>query len=182
MTHAGLFRATNVLKHYRGFALPTGERFRDWQERLLAHPAFRATCSTEELYIDSYERYVLCVDTHTHLRTLIDMHIIGRTRAWLRMLSMLGEVCLETKEIYVYATVAGGTEVNSSHCMYIHLKRSKYWITVPSEYNGHSTYLDHVVLHKQLCWPSCTVCCTLRMSSVETTISRSTQMLNGKPF
>ena len=52
----GLFRATNVLKHYRGFVLPEGERFRGYVERLLGHPAFKRTCSTEQLYLDSYER------------------------------------------------------------------------------------------------------------------------------
>ncbi|KAI0634950.1 glutathione S-transferase C-terminal-like protein [Trametes polyzona] len=52
-----IFRATNVLKHYRGFVLPEGERFRGYVERLLGHPAFKRTCSTEQLYLDSYERY-----------------------------------------------------------------------------------------------------------------------------
>jgi glutathione S-transferase len=59
MTVLGLLRASNVLKHYRGFSLPAGEKFNAWLGRLFAHPAFRATCSTEELYLDSYERYVL---------------------------------------------------------------------------------------------------------------------------
>jgi len=52
-----LFRAGNVLKHYRGFSLPSGEKFNAWLQRLLEHPAFKGTCSDEELYIDSYERY-----------------------------------------------------------------------------------------------------------------------------
>ncbi|EIN09107.1 glutathione S-transferase C-terminal-like protein [Punctularia strigosozonata HHB-11173 SS5] len=52
-----LFRATNVLHEYRGFEMPQGTRFRAWLERLFAHPAFAQTCSTRELYIDSYERY-----------------------------------------------------------------------------------------------------------------------------
>ncbi|KAI0330091.1 glutathione S-transferase C-terminal-like protein [Cubamyces sp. BRFM 1775] len=52
-----LFRATNVLKHYRGFVLPQGEQFRAYVERVVNHPAFRRTCSTEQLYLDSYERY-----------------------------------------------------------------------------------------------------------------------------
>lgn len=55
----GLFRATNVLKHYRGFEPPSGPKFNAWLERLFEHPAFKATCSTEELYLDSYERWVL---------------------------------------------------------------------------------------------------------------------------
>ncbi|KAH9855614.1 glutathione S-transferase C-terminal-like protein [Lenzites betulinus] len=52
-----LFRATNVLKHYRGFVLPEGERFRAYVDRVVNHPAFKRTCSTEQLYLDSYERY-----------------------------------------------------------------------------------------------------------------------------
>ncbi|KAI8985020.1 glutathione S-transferase [Trametes punicea] len=52
-----LFRATNVLKHYRGFVLPEGMQFRAYVDRVLKHPAFKRTCSTEELYLDSYERY-----------------------------------------------------------------------------------------------------------------------------
>jgi hypothetical protein len=52
----GLFRANNVLKHYRGFTLPAGTKFNSWLERLFDHPAFKATCSTEQLYLDSYER------------------------------------------------------------------------------------------------------------------------------
>ncbi|KAF8723462.1 hypothetical protein AX14_009245 [Amanita brunnescens Koide BX004] len=52
-----IFRATNVLKHYCGFELPQDDKFATWVRRLLAHPAFKATCSTEQLYFDSYERY-----------------------------------------------------------------------------------------------------------------------------
>ncbi|TFK43958.1 thioredoxin-like protein [Crucibulum laeve] len=52
-----LFRAKHVLTHYRGFELPQGKRFNEWLGRLFAHPAFAKTCSTEQLYLDSYERY-----------------------------------------------------------------------------------------------------------------------------
>ncbi|RPD79371.1 glutathione S-transferase C-terminal-like protein [Lentinus tigrinus ALCF2SS1-7] len=52
-----ILRATNVLTHYRDFVLPEGERFRGYVDRLLSHPAFKRTCSTEQLYLDSYERY-----------------------------------------------------------------------------------------------------------------------------
>ncbi|KAF8885770.1 hypothetical protein BD779DRAFT_1532367 [Infundibulicybe gibba] len=48
-----LYRAANVLKHYRGFEMPTGKKFNEWIERLFNHPAFKATCSTDELYLDS---------------------------------------------------------------------------------------------------------------------------------
>jgi len=52
-----MFRASIVLKHYRGFELPTGEKFSAWIRRLFEHPDFKKTCSTEQLYLDSYERY-----------------------------------------------------------------------------------------------------------------------------
>ncbi|TFK47528.1 glutathione S-transferase [Heliocybe sulcata] len=52
-----LFRATNVLKHYRAFSLPEGPKFEAYLKRLFDHPAFKATCSDEQLYLDSYERY-----------------------------------------------------------------------------------------------------------------------------
>ena len=38
--------------------MPHGERFDGWLERLFEHPSFKATCSTEQLYLDSYERSV----------------------------------------------------------------------------------------------------------------------------
>jgi glutathione S-transferase len=53
---SGLFRATNVLAHYRGFAFPEGEKTRAYLHRLLSYPAFKRTCSTEDLYLESYER------------------------------------------------------------------------------------------------------------------------------
>ncbi|KAJ3994404.1 hypothetical protein F5050DRAFT_1809623 [Lentinula boryana] len=52
-----LYRATNVLKHYRGFELPHGEKFDRWITKLFNHPNFKSTCNTEDLYLDSYERY-----------------------------------------------------------------------------------------------------------------------------
>ncbi|KAI0042811.1 glutathione S-transferase [Auriscalpium vulgare] len=52
-----IFRASNVLLHYRAFELPEDPKFRAWTQRLFAHPAFKATTSTEDLYVDSYERY-----------------------------------------------------------------------------------------------------------------------------
>jgi hypothetical protein len=36
--------------------MPAGEKFNAWLRRLFEHPAFKATCSTEDLYLDSYER------------------------------------------------------------------------------------------------------------------------------
>ncbi|KAF4619420.1 hypothetical protein D9613_004856 [Agrocybe pediades] len=52
-----LYRAKVVLTHYRGFQLPEGEMFNGWLARLFEHPKFKATCSTEQLYLDSYERF-----------------------------------------------------------------------------------------------------------------------------
>lgn len=52
----GLFRATNVLKHYRSFEMSSGARFDAYLHRLFNHPHFKVTCSTESLYLDSYER------------------------------------------------------------------------------------------------------------------------------
>lgn len=55
---AGMYRAQLVLKHYRGFEFPQGDKFNAWLRRLFTHPAFVATCSTDDLYLDSYERFV----------------------------------------------------------------------------------------------------------------------------
>jgi hypothetical protein len=86
----GLFRATNVLKYYRGFSFPPSKKFDNYLNKLFHHPAFRATCSTEQLYLDSYERYVRKLASG--LRALVfmfafsnkhtvDMLSIGRTPA-----------------------------------------------------------------------------------------------------
>jgi len=52
-----LFRPTNVLPQYRGFVVPSSQKFEAYMERLLNHPDVKKTCSTEALYLDSYERY-----------------------------------------------------------------------------------------------------------------------------
>jgi len=52
-----LYRSSNVLKYYRGFELPHNPKFDGWLDRLFNHSAFKSTCSTEDLYIDSYERH-----------------------------------------------------------------------------------------------------------------------------
>ncbi|KIK64604.1 hypothetical protein GYMLUDRAFT_220582 [Collybiopsis luxurians FD-317 M1] len=52
-----LYRSINVLKHYRGFQLPPGQKFNFWLNKLFEHPDFKRTCSTDDLYLDSYERY-----------------------------------------------------------------------------------------------------------------------------
>jgi glutathione S-transferase len=52
-----LFRATNVLKHYRALDMSSHGRVSEWIDRIIQNEHFAATCSEEGLYIDSYERY-----------------------------------------------------------------------------------------------------------------------------
>ncbi|EST07816.1 Glutathione S-transferase, N-terminal [Kalmanozyma brasiliensis GHG001] len=58
-----LFRATNVLRHFRGFEpekLLEGdvlERWNKWTGAVFGLDAFKATTSTDDLYLDSYVRY-----------------------------------------------------------------------------------------------------------------------------
>ncbi|KAF5364137.1 hypothetical protein D9756_000141 [Leucocoprinus leucothites] len=91
-----MYRAKLVLKHYRGFELPEGEKFNAWLKRLFEHQAVVATCSTDELYLDSYERQVdrlksfwpLC-----NLSNVLDMPSIAQTLVRWRMLSIPAEDC-----------------------------------------------------------------------------------------
>ena len=62
----GILRATNVLKHYRGFVWPENEALQAYVQKLLADPAVKRTCSTEELYLDSYERSVFACISAPH--------------------------------------------------------------------------------------------------------------------
>ena len=52
-----LFRTTQVLKHFRQLDMeewaPKGGRMSKWLDAMLATPAVKATCSTDELYLDS---------------------------------------------------------------------------------------------------------------------------------
>ncbi|KAF8318237.1 glutathione S-transferase [Clavulina sp. PMI_390] len=56
-----LHRGNVVLKHYRDFSwsilYPAYPRFETYLDRLLSLPAFQATCSTNEVLLDSYEMY-----------------------------------------------------------------------------------------------------------------------------
>ena len=52
-----LFRMTNVLTHYRGFTVPSGDKISAYLKRLFEHPHVKATRSEEDLYLDSYARY-----------------------------------------------------------------------------------------------------------------------------
>ncbi|KAK0536589.1 hypothetical protein OC834_001111 [Tilletia horrida] len=59
-----LFRTTNVLKHFRALDInsaisegPLRERYIAWQDAVFHHPAWTATVSDEQLYLDSYVRY-----------------------------------------------------------------------------------------------------------------------------
>lgn len=94
----GLFRAKVVLTHYRGFQMPHGERFDGWLERLFEHPSFKATCSTEQLYLDSYERSVhgsfpTALNLKYFCTNHIGMPLIDPTRAWWRLRLTRGERC-----------------------------------------------------------------------------------------
>ena len=53
----GLLRSEKVLKPYRNFVQPDNTKYRAWLGRVLDHPAVRATTSTDDLYLDSYQRY-----------------------------------------------------------------------------------------------------------------------------
>lgn len=51
-------RLQKVLKPYRGWPDPAeGSRWAKWVRAIEEHPAVVATTSTDELYLDSYERY-----------------------------------------------------------------------------------------------------------------------------
>ncbi|SJX61971.1 related to glutathione-S-transferase [Sporisorium reilianum f. sp. reilianum] len=58
-----LYRATNVLRHFRGFdpqqllEADVFERWSKWTQAVFGLDAFKATTSTDELYLDSYVRY-----------------------------------------------------------------------------------------------------------------------------
>ena len=76
--------------------MPSGKKFDAWRERLFSHPAFAATCSTEELYIDSYERCVFSFLFSLPRRSgfswaWVDMRLIGLTLVKWRMRLILEE-------------------------------------------------------------------------------------------
>lgn len=53
-----VIRLAKVLKPYRGWPEPEeGSRWAKWVKAIEEHPAVVATTSTDELYLDSYERY-----------------------------------------------------------------------------------------------------------------------------
>lgn len=53
-----MIRLNLVLKHYRGWPSPTpGTRWARWMDAVEANEHVKATTSSDELYIDSYERY-----------------------------------------------------------------------------------------------------------------------------
>jgi glutathione S-transferase len=51
-----LVRTDIVLRHYKGYQFPPGKRFAAYLERIKNHPVVKKTTSTEDLYLDSYER------------------------------------------------------------------------------------------------------------------------------
>jgi len=58
-----LYRATNVLRHFRGFEpeklleADVLKRWKSWTDAVFGLDAFKATTSTDDLYLDSYVRY-----------------------------------------------------------------------------------------------------------------------------
>jgi glutathione S-transferase len=56
-----IFRADVVLRHFRGFQMEDimkeDGRFSKWTKAAFNHPAFKATTSGRDLYLDSYARY-----------------------------------------------------------------------------------------------------------------------------
>lgn len=53
-----VIRLRKVLQPYRGWPEPEeGSRWAKWVQAIEEHPASKATMSTDELYLDSYERY-----------------------------------------------------------------------------------------------------------------------------
>ncbi|KAF8318239.1 hypothetical protein DL93DRAFT_442882 [Clavulina sp. PMI_390] len=56
-----VFRARITLKHYRGFSFSpvfaSHPRFEGYVDRLMGHPAFKATCSTDDVCLDSAASY-----------------------------------------------------------------------------------------------------------------------------
>jgi glutathione S-transferase len=51
-----LYRSVNILKHYRGFELPSEGRTAAYFKRVVEHEAFKKTCSEDAYYIASYAR------------------------------------------------------------------------------------------------------------------------------
>lgn len=53
-----VIRLNKVLKPYRGWPEPErGSRWASWVDAITSNDHVRATTSTDELYLDSYERY-----------------------------------------------------------------------------------------------------------------------------
>lgn len=58
-------RLKKVLKPYRNWPDPeAGSRWAKWVEAIEGNPHVKATTSTDELYLDSYERYAGMVEHH----------------------------------------------------------------------------------------------------------------------
>ena len=69
-----------MLTHYRGFSFPPSSKFKAYLDRLLQHPDVQKTCSTEQLYLDSYERYVsMLMHSPSPLTILAGMLPIAQT-------------------------------------------------------------------------------------------------------
>lgn len=93
-----LLRMTRVLKPYRGWPDPEeGSRWARWVDAVENHTDVKATTSTDDLYLDSYERYAGMM----RLRPLAAYELLtstqrtGPTPAKWRMQSTLAEGYLD---------------------------------------------------------------------------------------
>lgn len=94
-----VLRLSRVLKPYRGWPdAKSGTRWASWVKAINTDDHIRATTSTDELYLDSYERYArkfLSTSKRAKLLTVADdSKRIGRTRPCLQMQSMRDVVFL----------------------------------------------------------------------------------------
>lgn len=97
-----ILRLRRVLKPYRGWPdAEQGSRLAAWVDAIESDPHIQATTSTDELYLDSYERYAreclasFIFRTSGRALTLFATQKIAQTRRRSRMLSMQDEAFLE---------------------------------------------------------------------------------------
>lgn len=98
-------RMKRVLKPYRGWPEPEeGTRWKAWVDAIENDESVKATTSTDELYLDSYERYAgklkaptssANVMAATRLANIVNLQKTDQTQVRLRMLSTRVEDCLE---------------------------------------------------------------------------------------
>ncbi|KAL4072251.1 hypothetical protein J3A83DRAFT_3001917 [Scleroderma citrinum] len=80
-----IFRATNVLKDCHEFELAQEPGFCAWRTKLIEHPAFKCTRSTQQVYLDGYELRVPTSEANNQAAT----QSIGQTQVWWQLQSIL---------------------------------------------------------------------------------------------